>query len=81
MRAGRVLTRDQEIVDHLAAEDREARAAPVAPGRTWLLRKLICRRTVALPSRAHGPNEFLRLPTARKLTCCVAETIRRHALR
>jgi acetylornithine deacetylase/succinyl-diaminopimelate desuccinylase-like protein len=32
-------------------------------------------------SNAHGPNEFLHLPTARRLTCCVAETIRRHALR
>jgi acetylornithine deacetylase/succinyl-diaminopimelate desuccinylase-like protein len=32
-------------------------------------------------SNAHGPNEFLHLPTARKLCCCVAETIRRHALR
>ena len=31
-------------------------------------------------ANAHGPNEFLHLPTARKLTCCVAETIRRHAL-
>lgn len=26
-------------------------------------------------SNAHGPNEFLHLPTARKLTCCVAEVI------
>src|SRR5690606_29473373 len=32
-------------------------------------------------SNAHGPNEFLHLPTARKLTCCVAETIHRHAAR
>jgi acetylornithine deacetylase/succinyl-diaminopimelate desuccinylase-like protein len=32
-------------------------------------------------SNAHGPNEFLHVPTARKLTCCVAETIRRQALR
>jgi acetylornithine deacetylase/succinyl-diaminopimelate desuccinylase-like protein len=32
-------------------------------------------------ANAHGPNEFLHLPTAQKLTCCVAETIRRHALR
>ena len=32
-------------------------------------------------ANAHGPNEFLHLPTARKLTCCVAETVRRHALR
>jgi acetylornithine deacetylase/succinyl-diaminopimelate desuccinylase-like protein len=32
-------------------------------------------------SNAHGPNEFLHLPTAQRLTCCVAETIRRHALR
>jgi acetylornithine deacetylase/succinyl-diaminopimelate desuccinylase-like protein len=31
-------------------------------------------------SNAHGPNEFLDLPTAEKLTCCVAETLRRHAL-
>jgi acetylornithine deacetylase/succinyl-diaminopimelate desuccinylase-like protein len=32
-------------------------------------------------SNAHGPNEFIHLPTARKLTCCVADTVRRHALR
>ena len=32
-------------------------------------------------SNAHGPNEFLDIPTARKLTCCVAATIRAHALR
>ncbi len=32
-------------------------------------------------SNAHGPNEFLHIPTARKLTCCVAETLRQHALR
>ena len=30
-------------------------------------------------SNAHGPNEFLHLPTARKVTCCVAETLARHA--
>jgi acetylornithine deacetylase/succinyl-diaminopimelate desuccinylase-like protein len=32
-------------------------------------------------ANAHGPNEFLHIPTAQKLTCCVADTIRRHALR
>jgi acetylornithine deacetylase/succinyl-diaminopimelate desuccinylase-like protein len=32
-------------------------------------------------SNAHGPNEFLHLPTAKRLTCCVAETIRRHGTR
>jgi acetylornithine deacetylase/succinyl-diaminopimelate desuccinylase-like protein len=32
-------------------------------------------------SNAHGPNEFLHIPTAQRLTCCVAETIRQHALR
>jgi acetylornithine deacetylase/succinyl-diaminopimelate desuccinylase-like protein len=32
-------------------------------------------------SNAHGPNEFLHIPTAKKLSCCVAETIRRHAMR
>ena len=32
-------------------------------------------------SNAHGPNEFLDLPMARKLTACVADVIARHALR
>ena len=32
-------------------------------------------------ANAHGPNEFLHIPTAQKLTCCVADIIRRHALR
>ena len=32
-------------------------------------------------SNAHGPNEFLHVPTAQRLACCVAETLRRHALR
>jgi acetylornithine deacetylase/succinyl-diaminopimelate desuccinylase-like protein len=30
-------------------------------------------------SNAHGPNEFLHVPTARKVACCVAETLARHA--
>jgi len=29
-------------------------------------------------SNAHGPNEFLHIPTAKKLTCCVAEVLARH---
>lgn len=29
-------------------------------------------------SNAHGPNEFLDLPTARRLTCCVASVLRDH---
>ena len=29
-------------------------------------------------SNAHGPNEFLHIPTAKKLTCCVAEIIAKH---
>lgn len=29
-------------------------------------------------SNAHGPNEFLHIPTAKKLTCCVAEVIKQH---
>jgi acetylornithine deacetylase/succinyl-diaminopimelate desuccinylase-like protein len=29
-------------------------------------------------SNAHGPNEFLHLPTGKKLTCCVAEVIAAH---
>jgi len=29
-------------------------------------------------SNAHGPNEFLHLPTAKKLTACVAQVIADH---
>jgi hypothetical protein len=29
-------------------------------------------------ANAHGPNEFLDIPYARKLTCCVAEVIADH---
>ena len=29
-------------------------------------------------ANAHGPNEFLHIPTAKKLTCCVAEVIAKH---
>ncbi len=29
-------------------------------------------------SNAHGPNEFLHIPMAKKLTCCVAEVIKRY---
>ena len=32
-------------------------------------------------SNAHGPNEFLHLPTARRLTCCVAVVLARHFVR
>jgi acetylornithine deacetylase/succinyl-diaminopimelate desuccinylase-like protein len=32
-------------------------------------------------SNAHGPNEFLHLPTAQKLCCCVAATLQHHARR
>ena len=29
--------------------------------------------------QAHGPNEFLHIPTARRLTCCVADVLATHA--
>ncbi len=32
-------------------------------------------------SNAHGPNEFLHIPTAKKLSACVAEVLARHAQR
>ena len=32
-------------------------------------------------SNAHGPNEFLHLPTGKKLTCCVASVIAAHFAR
>jgi len=31
-------------------------------------------------SNAHGPNEFLHIATAKKLTCCVAEILEKHYL-
>jgi acetylornithine deacetylase/succinyl-diaminopimelate desuccinylase-like protein len=30
-------------------------------------------------SNAHGPNEFMHIPTVKKLTCCVAEVLGGHA--
>ena len=32
-------------------------------------------------SNAHGPNEFLHIPYAKKLTACVAQVIAGHARR
>ncbi len=32
-------------------------------------------------SNAHGPNEFLHIPTGKKLTCCVAQVLEDHAKR
>ena len=32
-------------------------------------------------SNAHGPNEFLHIPTGKRLTCCVAEVIAAHHAR
>jgi di/tripeptidase len=32
-------------------------------------------------SNAHGPNEFLDIPTGRKLTACVAQVVAEHAQR
>ena len=29
-------------------------------------------------SNAHGPNEFLHIPTAKKVTCCVAQVLADH---
>ena len=30
-------------------------------------------------SNAHGPDEFLHVPTAKKLTACVSEVLNAHA--
>ena len=32
-------------------------------------------------SNAHGPNEFLHVPTGRRLTACVASVLADHAVR
>ena len=29
-------------------------------------------------SNAHGPNEFLHIPTAKRLTCCVSQVLSDH---
>ncbi|MBU2510925.1 M20 family metallopeptidase [bacterium] len=31
-------------------------------------------------SNAHGPNEFLHIPTVKKLTCCIAQVLSSHAV-
>ena len=32
-------------------------------------------------SNAHGPNEFLDIPTGKRITCCIAEVLALHAMR
>jgi di/tripeptidase len=32
-------------------------------------------------SNAHGPNEFLHIPTAKKVSACIADILADHALR
>jgi acetylornithine deacetylase/succinyl-diaminopimelate desuccinylase-like protein len=32
-------------------------------------------------SNAHGPNEFLHIPTGKRVTCCVAQVLHDHAQR
>jgi di/tripeptidase len=32
-------------------------------------------------SNAHGPNEFLHIPTAKKVTACIASVLEDHAAR
>jgi acetylornithine deacetylase/succinyl-diaminopimelate desuccinylase-like protein len=32
-------------------------------------------------SNAHGPNEFLHIPCGKKVTCCVSQVLRDHAMR
>ena len=34
----------------------------------------------AWPSNAHGPNEFLHLDYAKRLTACVADVLAAHAI-
>jgi acetylornithine deacetylase/succinyl-diaminopimelate desuccinylase-like protein len=50
-------------------------------GRRYPAAQFVITGVLGPKSNAHGPNEFLHLPTAKKLTCCVAEVLRDHAAR
>jgi acetylornithine deacetylase/succinyl-diaminopimelate desuccinylase-like protein len=50
-------------------------------GRRYPVAQFVITGVLGPKSNAHGPNEFLHLPTAKKLTCCVAQVLRDHAAR
>jgi acetylornithine deacetylase/succinyl-diaminopimelate desuccinylase-like protein len=50
-------------------------------GRKYPLAQFLITGVLGPHSNAHGPNEFLHLPTARKLTCCVAHVLHEHSRR
>ncbi len=50
-------------------------------GRKYPLAQFLITGVLGPHSNAHGPNEFLHLPTARKLTCCVAQVVHEHSQR
>jgi acetylornithine deacetylase/succinyl-diaminopimelate desuccinylase-like protein len=50
-------------------------------GRRYPAAQFVITGVLGPRSNAHGPNEFLHLPTAKKLTCCVAQVLRDHATR
>lgn len=50
-------------------------------GRRYPAAQFVITGVLGPRSNAHGPNEFLHLPTAKKLTCCVAQVLRDHAAR
>jgi acetylornithine deacetylase/succinyl-diaminopimelate desuccinylase-like protein len=50
-------------------------------GRKYPLAQFLITGVLGPHSNAHGPNEFLHLPTARKVTCCVAQVVHEHSQR
>lgn len=47
-------------------------------GKSWPDAQFLITGVLGPGSNAHGPNEFLHIPMAKKLTCCIAEVIARH---
>lgn len=47
-------------------------------GKKFLQAQFLITGVLGPKSNAHGPNEFLHIPTGKKLTCCVAEIIAKH---
>ena len=50
-------------------------------GRRYPIAQFVITGVLGPKSNAHGPNEFLHLPTTKKLTCCIAQVLRDHAAR
>ena len=57
------------------------RRSAEVPQRRWPILLLMVCGVLGPKSNAHGPNEFLDLATARRITACVAMLVHAHGTR